>query len=130
MPNSKNKTSSSSFRGRNYIGYFTPEIPISSGPFKFSGLPGLILELYDTKREVSFEATLVAIPYNTNFEMTFDTTSLVSRDEFKRKMKIRFEQIAKDFEQRDRETDSRSGRDGIRVTSKSGIKIYKGIELD
>jgi GLPGLI family protein len=124
------RKATTSFRGRDYVGYYTAEIPISTGPFKFSGLPGLILELYDTKKEVSFEATLVAIPYNTNFEITFDTTSLVSREEFKRKMKIAFEQIAKDSEQRDRETESRSARDGFRVTSKSGIRTNKGIELD
>lgn len=34
-----------SFRGRDYIAYFTPEIPLSSGPYKFGGLPGLILEI-------------------------------------------------------------------------------------
>lgn len=35
------------FRGRNYIAWYTNAIPISDGPYKFSGLPGLILELYD-----------------------------------------------------------------------------------
>lgn len=35
------------FRGTKIIAYFTKEIPISAGPFKFSGLPGLILELYE-----------------------------------------------------------------------------------
>jgi GLPGLI family protein len=33
------------FRGRNYIAYFTPDIPIGAGPYKFGGLPGLILEI-------------------------------------------------------------------------------------
>ncbi len=33
------------FRGRKYSAWFTPDIPISAGPFKFSGLPGLILEV-------------------------------------------------------------------------------------
>ena len=36
-----------SFRGREYEAWFSEDIPISDGPWKFSGLPGLILEVYD-----------------------------------------------------------------------------------
>lgn len=32
------------FRGRTYEVWFAPDLPISSGPFKLGGLPGLILE--------------------------------------------------------------------------------------
>ena len=44
-----------SFAGRDYIAWFTSEIPISDGPYKFSGLPGLILELEDTQQHYVFE---------------------------------------------------------------------------
>ncbi len=40
-----------SFRGRNYTAWFTAEIPLSYGPWKFSGLPGLVLEVYDDSRD-------------------------------------------------------------------------------
>ena len=33
------------FRGSNFIAYFTKEIPYSIGPFKFFGLPGAILDV-------------------------------------------------------------------------------------
>ncbi len=43
------------FRGRNYIAWYTKEIPVSNGPWKFAGLPGLILKVYDTKNQYVFE---------------------------------------------------------------------------
>ena len=44
----------SDFRGRRWIAWFTPEIPISDGPWKLSGLPGLILKAYDTANHFHF----------------------------------------------------------------------------
>ncbi len=43
------------FEGRNYVAWFTPDIPIADGPYKFSGLPGLIVKISDTKGEHHFE---------------------------------------------------------------------------
>lgn len=42
------------FAGRKYIAWFTPEIPLSDGPYKFAGLPGLILELQDIEENYVF----------------------------------------------------------------------------
>ncbi|MFD2918258.1 GLPGLI family protein [Terrimonas rubra] len=44
------------FAGRDYIAWFTSGIPIQDGPYKFSGLPGLILEIADTKGDYKFIA--------------------------------------------------------------------------
>jgi GLPGLI family protein len=38
------------FRGRNYEAWFAPEIPFKDGPYKFHGLPGLILQLSDDRQ--------------------------------------------------------------------------------
>jgi Protein of unknown function (Porph_ging). len=43
------------FRGRDYEAWFTKVIPINDGPWKFHGLPGLILKVSDSKRQVMFE---------------------------------------------------------------------------
>ena len=42
------------YSGRDYIAWFTTDIPISDGPFKFNGLPGLIIEISDTQNHYSF----------------------------------------------------------------------------
>jgi GLPGLI family protein len=39
------------FRGRDYIAYFTTQIPVSFGPYKFKGLPGLILEISNQEKD-------------------------------------------------------------------------------
>lgn len=41
--------------GRKWSAWFAPEIPISEGPYKFKGLPGLILELGDTGENFSYK---------------------------------------------------------------------------
>jgi GLPGLI family protein len=43
------------FRGRNYEVWFAPEIPVNDGPWKFFGLPGLIVKVEDTDRLIAFE---------------------------------------------------------------------------
>ena len=44
-----------SFRGRDWEAWFTSEIPISEGPWKFCGLPGLITKLEDSESHCIFE---------------------------------------------------------------------------
>ncbi|MCQ2197580.1 MAG: GLPGLI family protein [Bacteroidaceae bacterium] len=43
------------FRGRDWIAWYS-DIPVNAGPWKFSGLPGLILAVYDTTTHQRFIA--------------------------------------------------------------------------
>lgn len=45
------------FRGRVWVVWFTPEIPVSEGPWKLFGLPGLVLEAEDCRGHYSYRAT-------------------------------------------------------------------------
>lgn len=48
-----------SFRGRNYIAWYTNDIPITFGPWKFHGLPGLILDMYDQTHKYEWIVTKI-----------------------------------------------------------------------
>jgi GLPGLI family protein len=45
------------FKGRIYEVWFCRDIPYTAGPWKLSGLPGLIFKAVDTRKHVSFELT-------------------------------------------------------------------------
>ena len=69
------------WRGRDWVAWFTPEIPISEGPWKFYGLPGLITKLHDTKKHYNFE--LIAFqkieePIDTNIPREAQKTDRIS----------------------------------------------------
>lgn len=62
------------FHGRNYTAWYTNDIPISDGPYKFAGLPGLILEIYDSDN--NFHYTALAINkkrMNIIYDQSFNT---------------------------------------------------------
>ena len=45
--------------GRRWIGWFSDAIPISDGPFRFCGLPGLLVDVYDGNNQFHF--SMIAI---------------------------------------------------------------------
>ncbi|MFA5972032.1 MAG: GLPGLI family protein [Lentimicrobiaceae bacterium] len=50
------------FGGRSWIAWFSPDIPYSDGPYKFNGLPGLIVKVYDTRNHYVFELVSINKP--------------------------------------------------------------------
>lgn len=43
------------YGGRHWVAWYTTDIPINDGPYKFRGLPGLIIRLYDDQEHYTFD---------------------------------------------------------------------------
>ena len=52
----KCRKANTSFRGRDWTVWYCPDIPIDNGPWKFGGLPGLILKAESADKEQKIEA--------------------------------------------------------------------------
>ncbi|WP_316784842.1 GLPGLI family protein [Pedobacter frigiditerrae] len=43
------------FEGKNWEVWYAPSVPFPGGPWKLNGLPGLIVEAYDTNKQIYFQ---------------------------------------------------------------------------
>ena len=67
--NYKCKKATTRFRGRNYIAWYTEDVPLFFGPWKFHGLPGLLVRINDDESKVAFYLEKIEIPYKGNFNI-------------------------------------------------------------
>jgi hypothetical protein len=51
----KTQKAETQFAGRIWYAWFTTDVPFQDGPYKFSGLPGLIVKVEDSKGDYSFD---------------------------------------------------------------------------
>ncbi|WP_436417344.1 GLPGLI family protein [Petrimonas sulfuriphila] len=58
------------FRGRQYAAWFTLDLPMNEGPWKFYGLPGLILKIADNEKV--FELNAIGMQELTDTEIAID----------------------------------------------------------
>ena len=65
------------FRGRNYTAWFTDQLPMQNGPWKFSGLPGLIVKVSDDEKNYTYELEGV------DFKAEFDTKTVSVPESYK-----------------------------------------------
>ena len=61
------QAANTTYLGRTYTAWFAPAIPIHEGPWKFAGLPGLILEVADNKGHYVFKCIGIRRPKQQEF---------------------------------------------------------------
>lgn len=80
------------FEGRSYSAWFTQDIPINDGPYKFYGLPGMILKIEDSENFFQFVA--IGLEKMENAEIVIDDKSKYekcTKEEYK-KLKKRLQE--------------------------------------
>lgn len=70
------------FRGRTYTAWYTKEIPSFFGPWKFSGLPGLILEVKDNTNTYHWIASKIKTKNIPNLTIPYKDAEKVTLIEF------------------------------------------------
>lgn len=117
-----------SFRGRSYTAWFTYDIPVSYGPWRLCGLPGLILEVSDQKQEVLFMAIEVKVgnklcrpallPLNDSYEMML-RDYILKQEESQRRRFGEFKRIV-----------MARASEGVNTALNVSSGLYRGLSLD
>ena len=100
-----------SYAGRNYTAWFTSEIPIPDGPYKFNGLPGLIIKIADEKEYYVFKLT----GFKSLKDPIFDTES---GEDYLEVDKNKFREIKEEY---NADPIAALGRSGMTISFKSGL---------
>lgn len=83
------------FGNRNWIAWYAKDIPIFDGPYKFSGLPGLIIEIEDIKNQHKFQFIGLERNYD-GYEEFFKTKKIKEQKMNNEEFKNEWERFKKD----------------------------------
>ncbi|MDR1371054.1 MAG: GLPGLI family protein [Dysgonamonadaceae bacterium] len=115
------KKATCTFHCRDYIAWYTPEVAVSEGPWKLTGLPGLVLKSYDEKRQILFNAVAIE-----KVEWK-DPITYTLRRRLQQTTKSKFQRIYTDYMKNPGVIDQQYVTSDTPVRSKS--KPYNPIEL-
>lgn len=117
------KKASVKYRGRDYLAWYSTEIPVNNGPYVFQGLPGLILELEDSENKFHFVATGINKTSSSIYIEAGKNIIKTSRDQF-RNMKEAYYYNPAAFH------GSAYNSDGSKIITRSNKIPYDPMELE
>jgi GLPGLI family protein len=123
------------FGGRTWEAWFTNDIPFPEGPYKFKGLPGLVIEIWDSKNNFHFELAKIEIPKNPNtniVETLFSKKTIsVSFEKYSQPMLNYYNDPHYNFRNMEEGTWSIGITDGTETKTKDGLnKVTKELQED
>ena len=93
------KKAITTFRGRKYTAWYTEELSVIGGPWKFDGLPGLILSVRSDDGVLNIEATKIEKKINLELKkFRFNKKKLITWEEYCSKYKKVIRRIRKNFQ--------------------------------
>lgn len=113
------------FKGRDYEVWFCADMPFHAGPWKLNGLPGLIIQAADSKKEVIFEFAGIEDVSSTNLSVSLpDDVIRTNEKELGRLRDLRKTDPAA-FSKMPSTKSSRSPMDNIDVSKIKSLNITK-----
>jgi GLPGLI family protein len=86
------KKAITSFHGRDYEAWYAPEVPVSAGPWKFAGLPGLVFKVEDSNHYFSFVCVSIEKKDQTQtIYIDADDVKRITKKEFNRTLKAYYD---------------------------------------
>lgn len=80
------------YSGREYIVWFAPKYNVTTGPWKFHGLPGMIVKAYDTKLQFSYDfVRMETFTDNSDYYYVPEDAQKTSKQNIQQRMKPAFE---------------------------------------
>jgi GLPGLI family protein len=109
-----------SYRGREWTAWFAVDIPIQDGPWKLSGLPGLILEASESTGQHHFTATGIQASRRA-------MTPVAGRDHYEKADRITMLKALRKFEENPEA--GLGAALGIKLSVQGGIKVDKSLDF-